>query len=57
MRITKADYKKLRDENQKLEKALMDCSLMVANLVDYVAKVHGEETAKQLLKIDGGVEA
>lgn len=57
MRITKADYKKLWDENQKLEKALRDCSLMVANLVDYVAKVHGEETAKQLLKIDGGVEA
>lgn len=57
MRATKADYKRLLDENQKLEKALRDCSLMVANLVDYIVKVHGEDAAKQLLKIDGGTDA
>ncbi len=54
MRTTKADYKRLWGEKQKCEETIRDCSIMLANCVAYIVKVHGEETAKELLKINGG---
>lgn len=57
MRITQAEYRRLWDEKQHIEKSFRDLSLMLANCVDFIVRHHGDEVAQDLLKIDGGMDA
>lgn len=53
MKLSKKEYNSILKEKEKSDELFNECSLILANCVDFIIKHHGRAAAIELLKLNG----